>query len=151
MKKVRSKLYPTKIGVIKTFNLSPDDEIGEIAVECTGCTFYYNNLAELCEKWEDYEGPKIINELDVVLDALGEYCNEHSYYSGDLEKIKILNIVEDKLKAWKRLKGHGLRVERGQRIFVNADDKLTSQKPLFVVDTYEEVEKDLDLLFGGKE
>lgn len=151
MKKVRSKLYPTKIGVIKTFNLSPDDEIGEIAVECTGCTYYYNNLAELCEKWEDYEEPKIINEIDVILGALGEYRNEHSYYSSDLEKTKILNIVEDKLKAWERLKGHGLRVERGQRIFVNADNKLTSQKPLFVVDTYEEVEEDLDLLFGGEE
>ena len=58
MKKVRSKLRPTEIGVIKTFSLSPDDEVGEIAVECSGCTYYYNNLAELCEKWEDYEEPK---------------------------------------------------------------------------------------------
>lgn len=55
MKKVRSKLRPTEIGVIKTFSLSPDDEVGEIAVQCSGCTYYYNNLSELCEKWEDYE------------------------------------------------------------------------------------------------
>lgn len=53
---------------------------------------------------------KSINEIDVVLDAIGEYCNEHSYYSGDLEKIKTLSVIEDKLKAWKRLRDKGFRV-----------------------------------------
>ena len=33
MKKVQSKLRPTEIGVIKTFSLSPDDEVGEIGIE----------------------------------------------------------------------------------------------------------------------
>ena len=64
----------------------------------------YNSIKEFAEDWEDYEEPKSINEIDVIFDAIAEYCNEHSYYSEDLDKIKILNIAEEKLKAWKRLK-----------------------------------------------
>ena len=72
--------------------------------------YHYKSLAALNAEWEDVpEEPKSINGIDIALDAIGEYCNEHSYYSGDSEKIKILNAVEDKLKAWKRLKDKGFK------------------------------------------
>lgn len=120
MRKVRSKLHPTKIGVIKTFSLSPNDEIGEIAVECTGCTYYYNNLAELCEKWEDYEEPKYfyciamdgrIYKYDT--EVYGEYIwvdgakQIGNYFETEEEALAMV----EKLKAWKRLKDKGFRIE----------------------------------------
>lgn len=121
-----------------------------------------NSLAELNEEWEDYEEPKGINEIDVVLDAIGEYCNEHSYYSGDLEKIKILNTVEEKLKAWKRLRDKGFRFTGiagiSNNIFVSfeADSKYSGGHIMY--DEYsntdnklKEYNEDLMLLFGGEE
>jgi hypothetical protein len=126
-----------------------------------GESIKYNTLAELNKEWEDYEEPKkgtyFINTQGDV-----QFWDSSSFaYPDDWTKEKLIgNYFEtkeeaekavEKLEAWKRLKDHNLRIERGQRVFVNADNKLTSQKPLFVVDTYEEVEEDLDLLFGGEE
>lgn len=118
----------------------------------------YETLAEINEEWEDYEGPKEYWFIDydggvipfnkreeTATDRLMKSIGNYFETKEEAEK------AVEKLKAWKRLKGHNLRVERGQRIFVNADNKLTSQKTLFVVGTYEEVEDDLDLLFGGEE
>lgn len=100
---------------------------------------------------EDYEEPKSINEIDVVLDAIGEYCNERSYYSGELEKIKILNIVEEKLKAWKRLKDKGFK-------FVNRRYENTNQNvfcelynPTESCSELDEYWDDITLLFGGED
>lgn len=113
----------------------------------------YDDFDYLAKWWKRYEEPKSINEIDVVLDAIGEYCNEHSHYSGDLEKIKILNIVEEKLKAWKRLKDKGAEFkgwgwEAGLGNYVVLGTKDADHLP-------DEIEfnrrKDLDLLFGGKE
>ena len=112
----------------------------------------------LDDKYEDVlEEPKgfwMINTVGIVESTYGLPINEvemmkqiGNYFEDKEEAEKAV----EKLEAWKRLKDHNLRIERGQRVFVNADNKLTGQKPLFVVDTYEEVEEDLDLLFGGEE
>ena len=116
MKKVRSKLRPTEIGVIKTFSLSPDDEVGEIAIQCPGCTYYYNNLAELCEKWEDYEQPK----EHWAIDQFGEPINVSGLSRLQLEKLHRLgndfpseNVTMkaiEKLRAFNRLKEKGFRI-----------------------------------------
>lgn len=104
-----------------------------------------------------------IDDFMVMCGAEGEFTTPDlaTFTRRDIERLKqIGNYFEteeeaekavEKLKAWKRLKDHNLHIERGQRLFVNADNKLTSQKPLFVIDTYDEVEDDLDLLFGGEE
>ena len=128
---------------------------GIVDLNQIGC----KNVAEMMEQgWEDYEEPKgywfidydggIVpfnrnkeTATDNLMKAIGNY----------FETIEEAEQAVEKLKAWKRLKDHNIRVERGQRIFVNADNKLTSQKPLFVVDTYEEVENDLDILLGGED
>lgn len=161
MKKVRSKLRPTEIGVIKTFSLSPDDEVGEIAVQCSGCTYYYNNLSELCERWEDYEEPKRGWYIDLS-------CNDILIYEDIclseevVEKLKqIGNYFETKeeaekavkkFKAWKRLEDKGFRFcghddrDRGQL----GDIVIYAEMPTFEYDD-DSTRDDLDLLFGGEE
>lgn len=104
------------------------------------------SLAELNKEWEDYEEPKSVNEIDVILEATREYCNEHLCCSKDWEKIKILNSVEEKLKAYKRLKDKGFSFEGWEMdgtiwFETKQDEQEWSLK-------YRE---DLDLLFGGEE
>lgn len=123
-------------------------------INCEAIT-KYDSLAELNDDWEDVEEPEsfwyisptgtpiksevsIYDPLEIhLMKRIGNYFESEE----DAEK------AVEKLEAIKRLEDHNLRIEMGQRIFVNADNKLTSQKPLFVVDTYEEVEDDLDSLF----
>ena len=103
------------------------------------------------EEWEDVpEDPKGINEIDVILDAIGEYCDEHSYYSGDLEKIKILNAVEEKLKAWKRLKDKEFRFA-GWYTSGDATNTIRIYAEFPDVELGPIVGRDLALLFGGEE
>lgn len=142
MKKVRSKLHPTEIGVIKTFSLSPNDEIGEIAVECTGCTYYYNNLAELCEKWEDVdETPKGIVKVER---SIAPTC-VHIEYSTEEEAEKAVK----KLKAWKRLKDKGFRFNR----WTIPEEPKTPHIKLVIEAEMDVPDSpyDLELLFGGEE
>lgn len=154
MKKVRSKLHPTEIGVIKTFSLSPNDEIGEIAVECSGCTYYYNNLAELCEKWEDYEEPTTyyyisdfgaIREGDVGMFVEDEIVRKQigNYFDTKEEAEKAV----EKLKAWKRLKDKKFKFRNWRTADIGGD------KYYFVITAeVDDADKaDLDLLFGGEE
>lgn len=157
MRKVRSKLHPTEIGVIKTFSLSPNDEIGEIAVECTGCTYYYNNLAELCEKWEDYEEPK---EFWYISTLTGVFFTKYmgDPFTGEEEKkyIEIGNHFEtkeeaekavEKLKAWKRMKKCGLRFWDLDTVHL----KIGYSFENYTQEDIPQLKKDLALLFGGEE
>lgn len=114
MKKVECKLHPNQIGVLKTFSLSPDDKIGEIAVECTGATYYYNNLEELCRDWEDVEEPKVyyyISDFGAIRECkIGRFPEDEedrkligNYFTTKEEAERAL----EKLKAIKRLKDKG--------------------------------------------
>ena len=161
MKKVRSKLHPTEIGVIKTFSLSPDDEVGEIAVECSGCTYYYNNLAELCEKWEDYEEPVesywFINDLDGELMKCDlKNCGKSNFTEWSEHRKEIGNYFETKeeaelavckLKAFKRLKDKGFTFYDWVWDYTPIQTLKTTASIAF----HDGIEEDLDLLFGGEE
>ena len=152
MKKVRSKLRPTEIGVIKTFSLSPKDEIGEIAVECSGCTYYYNNLAELCEKWEDYEESKEFYWIDydgevktfVTSYEWQEKMKELGNYFATKEEAE--KAVE-KLEAITRLKSCRFKFKGWRTVDLGAD------KYYFAITAESDGagKVDLDLLFGGEE
>ena len=154
------KLQNKKTGEIGELYFEPDKEYHfTVVTEDPADMRIYKELSLLNDEWEGYkEEPKAFwcidydggiisikrnkgTATDELMKAIGNY----------FETLEEAEKAVQKLKAWKRLKGHNLRIERGQRIFVNTDNKLTSQKPLFVVDTYEEVEDDLDLLFGGEE
>ena len=115
----------------------------------------YESLAELSEDWEDYiEEPKeywFINELGNVEKAPSDwFCDERdsresigNYFETREEAEKAV----EKLKAWKRLKDKGFRfVGRSIR-----DLTIT-----YSFDNYDEpdipqMNKDLNLLFGGEE
>ncbi len=141
MKKVRSKLRPTDIGVIKTFSLSPDDEVGEIAVECSGCTYYYNNLRELCEKWEDVPEEQKGSALDLMILTLTNFIENEP--DGDMVDLEDCKQMLDKLTAWKRLK---------DRHFKFDDYDILNQTATWLVSrAYDQYENDIKLLFGGEE
>ena len=123
--------------------------------------YNYNSLAELNEDWEDYEEPKehyFIAEYGEVF-SLNEYeglnnvANPEDYkaignYFDSEEEAK--KAVE-KLKAWKRLKDKGFRFHEWY--------KPDGCEPFIVVETNinlddvdnKNLQKDLDLLFGGEE
>lgn len=120
-------------------------------------TIEYHSLAELNEEWEDYEEPKDIWWLD------NEGCVNHA--SGDVndsfrKNRKIGNYflsreeaekAVEKLKAWKRLKEKGFRFD-GYDVAHNSNGDLRGQLFYNAGDyCIEDVEKDLDLLFGGEE
>lgn len=152
MKKVRSKLHPTEIGVIKTFSLSPKDEIGEIAVECSGCTYYYNNLAELCEKWEDYEEPKktwFIDAYGGVRDreAMTLVVGWDNKPIFEFETKEEAEKAVEKLKAWKRMKKCGLRFWDLDTVHL----KIGYSFENYTKEDIPQLKKDLALIFGGEE
>lgn len=152
MKKVRSKLRPTEIGVIKTFSLSPDDEVGEIAVECSGCTYYYNNLAELCEKWEDYEEPKktwFIDAYGSVRDreAMTLVVGWDNKPIFEFETKEEAEKAVEKLKAWKRMKKCGLRFWDLDTVHL----KIGYSFENYTKEDIPQLKKDLALIFGGEE
>lgn len=152
MKKVRSKLRPTEIGVIKTFSLSPDDEIGAIAVECTRATYYYNNLAELCEKWEDYEEPKktwFIDAYGSVRDreAMTLVVGWDNKPIFEFETKEEAEKAVEKLKAWKRMKKCGLRFWDLDTVHL----KIGYSFENYTKEDIPQLKKDLALIFGGEE
>ena len=118
--------------------------------------FCCDNLKKICEEWEDVpEG-----EYWYIVDD-GEVYGFSNYFIGtEVEEAhrEIGNLfgtreeaekAVEKLKAWKRLKDKGFR-------FVGWDKALRRQEPCKSVvfcdfDDLMESEKDLDLLFGGKE
>lgn len=151
MKKVRSKLHPTKIGKIKVFNLSPDDEVGEIAVECTGCTYYYDNLADFCGSWEDYEEPKEYWTVDCGLAIKYTWNGEKHDRAAESVGLKFDTKEEceraiEKLKAWKRLEADGFKFNKWEE---NEDGD--TFRIYATVDGISYDVSDLDLLFNDED
>lgn len=118
----------------------------------------YNSLAELCERWEDYEddkpwAPKYGEEYWSIR-ADGSICQDSwMSYSGDVDKYLFGNCFRtkeeakqaaEKLKAWKRLEDAGFKFKgwdfNGEVDFeFPYPNHIWSQKHT----------EDLDLLFGG--
>lgn len=101
-------------------------------------------MKELNEEWEDYEEPKG-SALDLMILTLNNFIeNEPDEDKVDLEDCEQML---EKLKAWKRLKDTITRIDRA-----SFDDVGTAT--LFIryeKENHKEVNKDLDLLFGGEE
>lgn len=116
----------------------------------------YNSLTELNNEWEDYGEPKEAWYIDF---QGGLHCASAEDNNWSLEKI-IGNYFEtkeeaekavEKLKAWKRLKDKGFKVDLWAYDGGNYLQKIQTGRILFRVKEYEENDKDLDLLFGGEE
>ena len=117
----------------------------------------YNSLAELNEEWCDYEGPKEYWYIDCYGMVLRALYNDNEWderrkligncfeTEGDAEK------AEKKLQAWTRLKDKGFRFD-GYDVAHNSNGDLCGQLFYNAGDyCIEDVEKDLDICFGGEE
>lgn len=119
----------------------------------------YDSLAELNAEWEDYEEPKEYWYIDPMV--CGVYCTkiekDEDLYDFNKQIGNYFETKEDaekaveKLKAWKRLKDKGFRFD-GYDVAHNSNGDLCGQLFYNAGDyCIEDVEKDLDLLFGGEE
>lgn len=139
------KLRNKETGEIALFENAVD--IHDRLVVSTKLGFvYYNSLAELNEDWEDYEEPK--EDYKKVIDTIVRYVEESSSYWACDESVK--KFVE-KLKAWRRLKDKGFKFDE-YIVAHNSNGDLCGQA-FYKAGDYciEDVEKDLDLLFGGED
>lgn len=126
----------------------------------------YNSLAELNEEWEDYEEPKEYWYVSCDGRTLKATTDEDDYNEKHISGHKeIGNYFEtkeeaekavEKLKAWKRLKGGGFEFMSRSYGHDKTTDDTGGWIRFRVNHLYDErygceVEKDLDLLFGGEE
>ena len=148
-------LVPTKD--MKPFRVV-DDEWNLIAE--------YTSLAKLIAEWEDYEEPHTwyINDRGYVVFNEGHFTSE-----GEKDVKSIGNYFEtkeeadkavEKLKAWKKLRDKGFRFEGWGMFRYSCDDYEYSPHIYFTIPELDEdepyhypedVQKDLDLLFGCEE
>ena len=112
----------------------------------------YDTLAELNEEWEDCEEPKEYWFMDYGgrIKAMNDSNDEEDVARKEIgnyfETREEAELAVRKLKAWKRLKDKGFRFEGYDNI------SSISRWRFELVDSSEyEVQKDLDLLFGGEE
>ena len=118
----------------------------------------YNSLAELNEEWEDYQEPKT---HWYIYGAEPLEVDEHNWNKGFIDELKSIgNYFEtkeeaekavEKLKAWKRLKDSGLKINKWLH---TPDMDLTTGSFITIKGYIPQVMKnmkDLDLLFGGSD
>ena len=109
----------------------------------------YNTLKEFTDEWEDYEEPKLFYVIDLDGEILpSDFEDKTTKKSKELgnyfeTKEEALATVE-KLKAWKRLRDKGFKLDAVVDSFFCLDIYMKG-KP------YEEIKEDLKIVFGGKE
>lgn len=121
--------------------------------EWSSCGKYWS-LAELNEEWEDAPEEPKGSALDLMILTLANFIeNEPDEDKVDLEDCEQMS---DKLKAWRRLKDKGFRfVCYTRRLDVAMLPEVRALKNLIDITAYlpsnkiEEMEADLELLFGG--
>ena len=116
----------------------------------------YDTLKDLVKEWEDYEEPK---EYWFISDN-GYICNNKDESdSWDEFRRRVGNHFETKeeaelavrkLKAWKRLKDKGFKVDLWDYDGSDSQGRIRTGRILFRVKDYEENDKGLDLLFSGE-
>ena len=114
----------------------------------------YNKFEELIEDWEDYEEPKdkdfwFFDEEGIIRDTKEENWPEESvaaakaignYFTTKEEAEKAV----EKLKAWKRLKDKGFKLDAVVDTFFCLDIFIRGE-------SYEAIKNDLKIVFGGEE
>ena len=116
----------------------------------------YPNLAEINAEWEDYEekpeGFWMINILGIVEYTHGLPENEMMKEIGNyFETKEEAEKAVEKLKGWKQLKDKGFRFTAWKNGIL-LDETVAGQVSYeFPIGNKDDIEKDLDLLFGGEE
>ena len=134
------------------------EKFPETMVINTGSQIYnYSSLAELNEEWEDYEEPKdhwhIGCEGDIFIDITEKSFQNYLLIGNDFETKEEAEKAVEKLKAWKRLEDKGFEFDSYTHRFSDSNNKWVIRILAFVdgEHTLENIEKDLDLLFGGED
>ena len=119
----------------------------------------YETLAELNKDWEDCQEPKYLRDYWFI-DSCGNVNKQEDDILGSLRR-EIGNYFKseeeaeravEKLKAWKRLKDKGFEFINFPYKKICKYDARTGVGNLeYQVKYYEELEADLELLFGGEE
>ena len=126
----------------------------------------YPSLAALNEEWEDYEEPKkywfisrfgyVVEDIDENFDADKKRKEIGNYFETKEEAEKAV----EKLKAWKRLKDAGFKFrdweddseeEQNYAIVHCFMPSLTRKRGIWEPMSFEDIQDDLNLLFGGEE
>ena len=136
-------------------------EIIEVDMSCRGGRFIGDNsLAELNEEWEDYEEPKKFWEIDRYSrvqeskeptdSIINPYWKKRLEIGNYFETKEEAEKAVEKLKAWKRLKDKGFKFEGlTYSTWDNPCVEYTVEGEYLNSDV--QVEKDLNLLFGGED
>ena len=111
-------------------------------------TVVFDSLAELNEEWEDYEEMKeyywFIDDAGVVsIDkVLCSEINMRKSIGNYFETKEEAELAVEKLKAWKRLKDKGFKLDAVVDSFFCLDIYMKGEP-------YEEIKEDLKIVFGG--
>lgn len=116
----------------------------------------YDSIEALYRDFKDYEEPKE-HWCITMYGGVTRIKDDEEPINGLIEIGNYFNSKEDaydaldNLKAWKRLKDKGFKVDLWDYDGGNYQERIRTGKILFRVKDYEENDKDLDLLFGGEE
>lgn len=138
----------------------------EISINCMLVThqdgrieqYYFDSIKDLLE-WEDYEEPEIGFIIDPMEEDYISADDDSGYDESDIERAKELGIwfeseeeaekAVEKLKAYKRLKDKGFRLNHWKEAQLRPNMSCVAITGNIKVD--EETKSDLDLLFGEEE
>lgn len=149
------KLRNKKTGEIADLTLSSNGET--LLLEQEGEMLAYDvNLADLAEKWEDYEEPKThwmvdTSVLEPVREIVGQPYEIDKEIGNWFETKEEAEKAVEKLKAWKRLQDEGFEITHWHftpDMHSTIGNKIKIQAELPYI---QRNMKDLDLLFGGGE
>ena len=139
--KLRNKKTGKLVDINLSINMLDEDYITE-----------YGSLEEFNEDWEDYEEPKEywcidwtggVNHITLLDDSTDNYEKAKKQIGNYFETREEADRAVEKLKAWKRLKDKGFRLDAVVDSFFCLDIYMKG-KP------YEEIKEDLKIVFGGE-
>lgn len=150
------KLRNKDDGRVREFGIDETKSFPYYLRDELGNTYWAKTLKEIADKWEDYEEPKEywyididgeINSGDMEDDTVKDMEKIGNYFETKEEA----ELAVRKLKAWKRLKDKGFRFD-GYDVAHKSNGNLAGQI-FYDAGNYciGDVEKYLDLLFGGEE
>lgn len=147
------KLRNKKTGEIANFVIEGD----VIKESCLFGKTYYS-LAGLNKEWEDVpEEPKgfwminILGIVEYVHDLTEAEVKMMEEIGNHFETEEEAEKAVEKLKAWKRLKDKGFRFTAWKNGILLDETVAGQVRYEFPIDNKDDIEKDLDLLFGGEE
>lgn len=124
-------------------------------------SIFPHSLAELNAEWEDVpEEPKSYYYITSIGEIVFRGFSLKKWNDGDERRKQIGNYFEtkeeaekavEKLKAWKRLKDKGFRFTAWKNGILFDETVAGQVRYEFPIDNKNDIEKDLDLLFGGEE